>query len=69
MGPFLAILVALTVALMLERALRLIHELAATGADIGYFFPLLVQLLPYYLELAIPARVHGRAGAPGRPAR
>ena len=53
-GPFLAILAALVVALMLERALRLIHEMAATGADIAYFFPLLFQLLPYYLELAVP---------------
>ena len=54
-GPFLAILLAVGVAMMLERALRLIHELAAAGADIGYFFPLLAQLAPYYLTLAIPA--------------
>ena len=54
MGPFLAIFAAISVALMLERALRLIHELAASGADIGYFLPLLGQLVPYYLELAVP---------------
>ena len=53
-GPFLAIFAAVAVALMLERALRLIHELAASGADIGYFLPLLAQLVPYYLELAVP---------------
>ena len=53
-APFGVILLAVTVALMLERALRLIHELAATGGDIGFFLPLLWQLVPYYLELAVP---------------
>jgi LPS export ABC transporter permease LptG len=53
-GPFAVIFAAVTIALMLERALRLIHELAASGADIGYFLPLLGQLVPYYLELAVP---------------
>ena len=54
-GPFIAILLAVGVAMMLERALRLIRELAAAGADLGYFLPLLAQLAPYYLTLAIPA--------------
>ncbi|HWT12788.1 MAG TPA: LptF/LptG family permease [Allosphingosinicella sp.] len=54
-GPFLLITLAVGAAMMLERALRLIHELAASGADIGYFLPLLVQLIPYYLNLALPA--------------
>lgn len=54
MAPFLAIFAAISIALMLERALRLIHELAASGADIAYFLPLLGQLVPYYLELAVP---------------
>jgi LPS export ABC transporter permease LptG len=54
-GPFLVVLVAACVAMMLERALRLIHQLAASGADISYFFLLLAQLAPYYLDLAIPA--------------
>jgi lipopolysaccharide export system permease protein len=53
-GPFVGVLLAVTAALSLERALRLIHEMAATGADFSYFLPLLVQLLPYYLDLAIP---------------
>ncbi len=53
-GPFAVIFAAVTIALMLERALRLIHELAASGADIGYFLPLLGRLVPYYLELAVP---------------
>ena len=35
-GPFLIVLLAVTVALMLERALRLIHEMAATGSDISF---------------------------------
>ena len=53
-GPFAVVFAAVAIALMLERALRLIHELAASGADIGYFLPLLGQLVPYYLELAVP---------------
>lgn len=54
-GPFLLITIAVGAAMMLERALRLIHDLAASGADISYFLPLLAQLVPYYLNLAIPA--------------
>lgn len=54
-GPFLIILVAVGAAMMLERALRLVYALAGRGADLGYFFPILGQLVPYYLDLAIPA--------------
>ncbi|HEY5721883.1 MAG TPA: LptF/LptG family permease [Allosphingosinicella sp.] len=54
-GPFLLILGAACVAMMLERALRLIQEMAAAGAHVSYFFPMLGQLLPYYLNLALPA--------------
>jgi len=54
-GPFVAITLAVGMVMMLERALRLIREMAATGADISYFLPLLVRLVPYYLDLALPA--------------
>ncbi|MGQ0589251.1 MAG: LptF/LptG family permease [Sphingosinicella sp.] len=54
-GPFLLVTLAAGSAMMLERALRLIHELAARGADLGYFLPLLLRLAPYYLDLALPA--------------
>ena len=54
-GPFLLILVAVCVAMMLERALRLVQEMAVSGADLGYFPPLLAQFLPYYLDLGLPA--------------
>src|SRR5687767_1983278 len=54
-GPFLLILGAACVAMMLERALRLIQEMAAAGAHVSFFFPMLGQLLPYYLNLALPA--------------
>ena len=54
-APFLAITLAVGAAMMLERALRLVHELATRGADISYLLPLLAQLVPYYLDLAIPA--------------
>lgn len=52
---FVVILAAVCVAMLLERALRLVHEMAVAGADISYFLPLLLQLLPYYLALALPA--------------
>ena len=55
LGPFLVIAIFLLAAMMLERALRLTHEMAASGADIAYFPRLLAQLAPYYLDLAIPA--------------
>ncbi len=54
-APFIAITIGVGLVMMLERALRLIHEMAATGADISYFLPLLARLVPYYLDLAIPA--------------
>jgi lipopolysaccharide export system permease protein len=54
-GPFLLVTGAACVAMMLERALRLIQEMAAAGAHVSFFFPMLGQLLPYYLNLALPA--------------
>jgi LPS export ABC transporter permease LptG len=54
-GPFVLVTLFLVAAMMLERSLRLIQEMAAAGADIRYLGPLLLQLAPYYLELAIPA--------------
>src|SRR5688572_33142663 len=54
-GPFLLIAIGACVAMMLERALRLIQEMAAAGAHVSFFFPMLGQLLPYYLNLALPA--------------
>ena len=54
-GPFLLALALAGMAMMLERALRLIQDMAATGAHLSYFFPLLGQLLPYYLGMALPA--------------
>ncbi len=53
-GPFVLILPAVIVTLMLERALRLIREMAAGGADLAFFLPMLGQLVPYYFELAVP---------------
>jgi lipopolysaccharide export system permease protein len=53
--PFLLVAAGATVAMMLERALRLIQEMAASGAHVSFFFPMLGQLLPYYLNLALPA--------------
>ena len=55
LGPFLLITLFLVAAMMLERSLRLIQEMAGAGADVRYLGLLLMQLAPYYLELAIPA--------------
>jgi lipopolysaccharide export system permease protein len=54
-GPFLLITAAACVAMMLERALRLIQEMAATGAHVSFFFPMLGELVSYYVNLALPA--------------
>ena len=54
-APFLLVTFFLMAAMMLERSLRLIHELAASGGDVAYLPALLTQLAPYYLDLAIPA--------------
>ena len=40
--------------MMLERALRVAQEMAASGAHLGLFLPIMAQLLPYYLGLALP---------------
>ena len=54
-APFLITTLAVCAAMMLERALRLVYELAGRGADLSYFLPMLGQLVPYYLDLALPA--------------
>jgi len=53
-GPFVLAFFLVTAAMMLERALRLAQEMAASGAHLGLFVPMLVQLLPYYVGLALP---------------
>ena len=53
-GPFLLAFFLVTAAMMLERALRLAHEMAASGAHFGLFVPMIVQFLPYYVGLALP---------------
>jgi LPS export ABC transporter permease LptG/LPS export ABC transporter permease LptF len=53
--PLLLVTAIACLAMMLERALRLVQEMAAAGAHLSYFLPLLGQLLPYYVGLALPA--------------
>lgn len=53
-NPFLLAFLLITAAMMLERALRLAQEMAASGAHLGLFVPIMTQLLPYYLGLALP---------------
>jgi lipopolysaccharide export system permease protein len=53
-GPFVLAFFLITAAMILERALRVAQEMAASGAHLGLFFPIMAQLIPYYLGLALP---------------
>jgi LPS export ABC transporter permease LptG len=53
--PFLILSLCLFTIMMLERALRLIQEMAMLGMPIGHLAPMLASLAPAYLNLAIPA--------------
>lgn len=52
--PFLLIEGGVVLFLELERALRLVYELSVSGADLRYFFPLLLQLTPYFVSFGLP---------------
>lgn len=54
-APFTAIVAALTLVLLLERAQRLLQEMAGYGMNGRYFLPLLLWQVPYHLAQAIPA--------------
>ncbi|HEY2051937.1 MAG TPA: LptF/LptG family permease [Caulobacteraceae bacterium] len=53
--PSAAVLGVTLVAFLLEQTLRLIDQLAANGARMGYLFGLVTNLIPYQLGLALPA--------------
>jgi len=53
--PAAAVLGVTLVAFLLEQTLRLINELAANGAHLGFLFGLIGNLIPYQLGLALPA--------------
>ena len=53
--PALAVLGVTLVAFLLEQTLRLIAQLAANGAHMGYLFGLISNMVPYQLGLAMPA--------------
>lgn len=53
--PALAVLGVTLVAFLLEQTLRLIDQLEANGARMGYLFGLVTNLIPYQLGLALPA--------------
>ncbi len=53
--PFLILSLCLFTIMMLERALRLIQEMALLGMPVSHMPPLLAALAPTYLNLAIPA--------------
>jgi lipopolysaccharide export system permease protein len=53
--PALAVLGVTLVAFLLEQTLRLINQLEANGAHLGYLFGLVTNMVPYQLGLALPA--------------
>jgi lipopolysaccharide export system permease protein len=53
--PALAVLGVTLVAFLLEQTLRLINQLEANGAHLGYLFGLISNMVPYQLGLALPA--------------
>lgn len=54
-APAAAVLGVTLVAFLLEQTLRLIDQLSANGARLGYLFGLITNLVPYQLGLALPA--------------
>jgi lipopolysaccharide export system permease protein len=53
--PAIVCLGVTLVAMLLERVLRLITEMAAAGAHLSYLPQIVVTLIPYYLGQALPA--------------
>src|SRR3569623_79188 len=53
--PAAAVLSVTLVAFRREQTLRLIRELSANGAHLGFLFGLITNLVPYHLGLALPA--------------
>ena len=53
--PIAICLTITLVALLLERILRIINDLAENGAHFGFVVQLTLNLVPHYLSLALPA--------------
>jgi lipopolysaccharide export system permease protein len=53
--PFGGALAVMMTALLLERLLRILNQLAENGGSLGLLAPMIGNLVPYYLGLAIPA--------------
>jgi lipopolysaccharide export system permease protein len=53
--PAIAVLGVTLIAFLLELTLRLISELSANGARLGFLFGLVATQIPYQLGLALPA--------------
>jgi lipopolysaccharide export system permease protein len=53
--PALGVLGVTLVAFLLDQTLRLINQLEANGARMGYLFGLVTNMVPYQLGLALPA--------------
>jgi len=53
--PAVGVLGVTLIAFLLEQTLRLIRELSANGAHLGFLPGLITNLVPYHLGLALPA--------------
>jgi len=53
--PFLLATLVILASLSLERLLRIVEDVTASGAPVGHAFRMLGYLVPHYLDLAVPA--------------
>lgn len=53
--PFMGALAVMMTALLLERLLRILNQLAENGGSLSLLAPMIGNLVPYYLGLALPA--------------
>ncbi len=53
--PFGGALAVMMVALLLERLLRILNDLAENGGSLALLGPMILDLVPHYLGLALPA--------------
>jgi lipopolysaccharide export system permease protein len=53
--PVLGCIIVTLVAQLLDRVLRIINQLAESGAHLGFVVQLTINIVPYYLSLSLPA--------------
>ena len=53
--PVAACIIVTMVAQLLDRVLKIINQLAESGAHLGFVVQLTINIVPYYLSLSLPA--------------